>query len=54
MIFRIRAASDLLEPYALKDACTDLRGGGGGDTLALPGGKQKCFLPTRPADQPRE
>src|SRR6266581_5739825 len=42
MIFRIRAVSDLLEPYALKGACTDLRGAGGVDTLCLPGGVQQC------------
>src|ERR1700676_4351 len=48
MIFRIRAVSDLLEPYAPKGACTDLRGGGGGDTLALPGGRQQCLPATRP------
>jgi hypothetical protein len=38
MIFRIRAVSDLLEPCEVKVSSTVLRGGGGGDTLALPGG----------------
>src|SRR5438270_13366953 len=37
MIFRIRAVSDLLEPCEAKVSNTVLRGGGGGDTLALPG-----------------
>src|SRR5207247_2332508 len=37
MIFWIRAVSDLLEPCAVKVACTVLRGGAGGDTRTLPG-----------------
>src|SRR5258708_6239437 len=36
--FRIRAVSDLLEPCEAKVSSPVLRGGGGGDTLALPGG----------------
>src|SRR5260370_41541621 len=37
MFFWIRAVSDLLEPCEAKVSSTVLRGGGGGDTLALPG-----------------
>src|SRR5258707_581705 len=37
MRFRIRAVSDLLEPCEAKVSSTVLRGGGGGDTLSLPG-----------------
>ena len=33
---RIRAVSDLLEPYEAKVSSTVLRGGGGGDTAPLP------------------
>jgi hypothetical protein len=35
--------SDLLEPCEAKVSSTDLRGGGGGDTLALPGGRSNAL-----------
>src|SRR5271154_3293792 len=37
MIFRIRVVSDLLEPCEAKVSSTVLRGGGGSNTLSLPG-----------------
>ena len=43
MIFRIRAVSDLLEPCEAKVSSTVLRGGGGGDTLSLPGEWREPF-----------
>jgi hypothetical protein len=39
--FWVRAVNDLLEPCAGKLARTVLRGGGGGDTLALPGERRE-------------